>query len=338
MKAHAVRSWVFAALATCLTVAAAPSAAPDDSDQAPEVTSGPTLATTFGATEIALGEALEVVIEAVSGTDPESLPAIGPADVAPFTWLEGAWSTDDDGVVRWRGRVTMYDLGTFTFPSWRAPGDAAVHSAEQEIVVHGRLEEAEVEDPASLADLKAPAGIDPRWTPWFWALGGLVALGIAALLWRRYRARLAARLRAEPAVTDPFDRLPPHEWAYRELKALLATGWAEQGEIDRFHTRLSWVARRYLGGRYRIELMERTTSEIGPALRSAGADLPLMDRVGPLLDRLDEVKFAKAPADVEACRHAVEECYRLIDASRPEMPADDGPASADGGVAGEMGA
>ena len=127
------------------------------------------------------------------------------------------------------------------------------------------------------------------------------------------------KLRAEPIVTDPFDRLSPHEWAFRELKTLLGSHWAEEVEYDRFYTRLSWILRRYLGGRFRVELMEHTTTEMLPLLRRAGAAGDWVEALAPLFSELDRVKYAAGSADPSRCRESVEESYRMIDASRPRQ-------------------
>jgi hypothetical protein len=148
-----------------------------------------------------------------------------------------------------------------------------------------------------------------------------VGAGVAWWLWRRYAAKLAA----VPAAVDPFRKLPPHVWVYEELERLLARRLAEEGQIGLFYDELTRIVKLYLEGRYRIELMERTTAEVPPALKLAGAPAEAQTLARALLDGSDHVKFAKAPAGAAECRAAVEEAYRLVDltkpVSAPEMPA-----------------
>ena len=135
----------------------------------------------------------------------------------------------------------------------------------------------ENEDPAAeevdLADLKPPASIDPNFRPLTIAMIILaVLLAVAVVLWWLHR-RFAARLAAVAPAEDPFRRMPPHEWVYEELRQLLERRIPEQGQVDLFYSELSRILKRYLGGRYRLDLMEHTTDEIAPLLEQVGTEL-----------------------------------------------------------------
>ena len=116
--------------------------------------------------------------------------------------------------------------------------------------------------------------------------------------------------------------MPPHVWIYGELQRLLERRLAEGGQVDVFFSELSRILKLYLGGRYRLELMERTTEEVTPALRQAGAPREAVWTAREILELCDRVKFAGEKPDAEACRAAVDEVYRIVDATRPaEAPA-----------------
>jgi hypothetical protein len=73
----------------------------------------------------------------------------------------------------------------------------------------------------------------------------------------------------------------------------------------------------YLGGRYRVDLMEKTTAEVSDGLRGAGAPREATGGAREILESADRVKFAaERPAPPE-CREAVEAVYRIVDATRP---------------------
>jgi hypothetical protein len=129
--------------------------------------------------------------------------------------------------------------------------------------------------------------------------------------------RFAARLAAVPQVTDPFHRMPPHEWVYEQLRMLLDRRLAERGEVEEFFSELSHIVKQYLGGRYRVDLLERTTAEVKPELVQAGAPSAPVRATVELLERSDMVKFARGVPAPAACRSAVEEAYRIVDATRP---------------------
>jgi hypothetical protein len=171
--------------------------------------------------------------------------------------------------------------------------------------------------PPDLMDLKPPASIPPDFGPLRTALIALAALLVAAgtcwWLWRRY----AARLLAVAAPHDPFRKLPPHVWVYEELEKLLARRLAEEGRIGLFYDELTRIVKQYLEGRYRVELLERTTSEVPGALQHAGAPADAGFLARALLESGDRVKFARVDAGPSDCRAAVEEAYRLVDLTKP---------------------
>ena len=92
---------------------------------------------------------------------------------------------------------------------------------------------------------------------------------------------------------------------------------------DRFYERLAWILKRYLGGRYRADLLELTTDEVRPSLEQAGTPGAALTRITPVLSDCDAVKFAKhVPTDTER-KDVVERVYSIIDQTKPlERPAE----------------
>lgn len=180
-----------------------------------------------------------------------------------------------------------------------------------------------------LADLKPPASMPADYRPVFVALGILAALlAAAAAAWWIHRL-VAPKLAAVKAPEDPFRRLPPHVWAYAELQRLLEGRLADEGDVGQFFNDLSRILKLYLGGRYRLSLLEQTTGELPALLKETGTPQDAMRSVRSLLERCDGVKFARELPDVARCRESVEEAYRIVDATRPleePKPAEKGAA------------
>ena len=271
-----------------------------------------------------LGEPLNarLTVDPGTGARVETIPletSWGPAEV-----LSGGWEPEAPGsAVRvWSGTVAIYALGPATLPALDVPivagaARSTVTSEPVTLTIEGTLPPAQGEEPPALADLKPPASIPPDWGPLRASLYGLAAiLGAAGILWWLWR-RYAARLARVAAPVDPFRRLPPHVWAFEELERLLARRLVEEGKFGLFYDELTRIVKLYLEGRYRADLMERTTSEVPAALRGAGASGEASLLARALLESSDRVKFAREEAGPAACRAAVEEAYRLVDMTKP---------------------
>jgi len=174
-----------------------------------------------------------------------------------------------------------------------------------------------------LADLKGPAGVPPDYSALRQAvLILLTLLAISGVAWWLHR-RWAHRLTAVAAPADPFHRMAPHEWVYKELQHLLDRRLAEQGQVDSFYSELSRILKMYLGGRYRVDLMEKTTTEVPDELRGVGTPREAALGARELLEGADRVKFAGDRPSPPECREAVEAIYRIVDATRPAEAAGD---------------
>lgn len=260
--------------------------------------------------------------------------AVGPGAV-PAVWgkaevLDGAWAAPAPGSANtrvWTGRIAAYELGSIEVPAvpvevTTSAGPVSVATEPVTLTIEGVLppEEAaakKAEKPPEISDLKPPASIPPDYGPLRRALSGLAGLlviaGVAWWLSRRYANRFAKAVVPE----DPFRKLPPHVWVYEELQRLLARRLAEEGKVGLFYDELTRIVKMYLEGRYRIELLDRTTSEVPGALQQAGAPQEAARIARTLLEAGDLVKFAKSAAGPAECRASVEEAYRLVDMTKP---------------------
>jgi len=265
--------------------------------------------------------AVQLTIETAEGEQPD-LAKLGP-ELGKFTVLDETWaplaSDEGDGWV-WSATVAAYETGQLEFPALRVgPASTAGEGWSSEPVIVEIVsvldEEATDESEPEIADLKAPASLAPDLAPlWLAAilLGVFVALtGLGWWLYRRYAARLAAA----PAIDDPFARTPPHEWAFEALRDLL--DHRADYLTDRFYARLSWILKRYLGGRYRLDLLEHTTDEAPPMLEQAGAPGTVVARIRSVLSDCDAVKFAKHEPVENERRDVVDRVYGIVDQTKP---------------------
>jgi hypothetical protein len=283
--------------------------------------------------EANVGDRLTATIHLDLGAEssPE-LTEIGP-QLGPFEVVSGGWNgptpEEDRRRWTWSGEISSFRTGTQEVPSVtlriESGGETReISSTPVPVEILSLLDEEESGQSAEeLADLKPPASIAADYRTLWGALGLLALLFFgAALLWWLQR-RYAARLAAARIPDDPFHRTPPHVWVYRELQKLLERRLEEDGNSLLFYSELSRILKRYLGGRYRIDLMDQTSAEVPVGLEQAGAPQAAIQSVDRLLADCDLVKFARLRPDPGEWREAVERAYGIVDATKPvESPSE----------------
>lgn len=290
----------------------------ESSGQTPQLTAEITAATAT------VGEPLDLRLTLRLPPDTRLLDAeIGP-DLGEFRVLSGTWEsaagTEGSPDRIWRGRVAAYRTGELDLPAVTLrvqQGERVIRVRSEPVPV--RIEsvldvEAEQE---GLAGIKPPSSTDMDFSALRAALAIVALLLVCSLvgwwLFRRYGPKLAAR----SVPTDPFDRMPPHEWVYAALRELMERRLVEEGRVEEFYGELAWIVKRYLAARYRVDLMERTTGEVPAALEGCGAPAEPSVWALELLRRSDRVKFARQIPAASECRAEVEHAYRIVDHTRP---------------------
>jgi len=252
--------------------------------------------------------------------------ALGP-QLGPFNVVSGGWAGPIELETGrrwvWKGRLTAFRTGELELPAvtLRLDDDAGGRTVSTEpvgVIIQSVLAAEEVEQgTGELADLKPPASLDPDFRALWTALAVLGLLLAAALLVWWLQRRYASRLAAANVPADPFHRTPPHVWVYGELQKLLERRLPEQGEIEHFYRELARILKRYLTGRYRVELMEQTTEEVPGTLEQSGAPRPAIEDTVRMLRGCDRVKFARELPGAKDWKAAVEEVYRIVDRTKP---------------------
>lgn len=144
-----------------------------------------------------------------------------------------------------------------------------------------------------LRDIKGPvsAGLNPMIFVW-----ALIVLAGAGLFWY-------AKRRQRPGPTPPPAEppRPAHEIALEKIEEA-HRNYLKNLDIMVFYWNLSLALREYLGRRFGIDAMERTTSEIFSEMRKNSVDSKACGRAREILSAADLVKFAKwapAPGEVD---------------------------------------
>ncbi len=172
-------------------------------------------------------------------------------------------------------------------------------------------------EPNDIKDIKPiiGAGLDwQRYLKWIlWGLAALAAVG-GFFWWEKQPKKPAA-----PAPASLPD-LKPHETALAELERLLARKLIENGQFREHYFELSEIFRRYLGSLLSIPALDWTTEEIGAYVSRYGTmDASAQQTILSLLPATDQVKFAKAPVELQTALNHVEAVRGLIRTTTPEM-------------------
>ena len=150
-------------------------------------------------------------------------------------------------------------------------------------------------DTVSIDNLKAVKGVrSPRFVLWDYIPGyvWIIILGIAVILagaylyYRYFRNKDENNVKAEPQI-------PPYEKAIQALNMLKEEKLWQGGQDKKYYTRLTDILREYLDGRFSINAMEMTSTEILDALRRNNETRVVERHMKEILNVADFVKFAK---------------------------------------------
>lgn len=120
-----------------------------------------------------------------------------------------------------------------------------------------------------------------------WILAVIIVLAIGGFVF--YMMKKKKNPFAAPAPKP----IPPYEKAIDELSRLRAEKLCEQGKEKEFYTRLTDILRIYLNGRFGINAMEMTSTQIRRVLEANEETRLSKENMERVLETADFVKFAK---------------------------------------------
>lgn len=162
-------------------------------------------------------------------------------------------------------------------------------------------------------ELRGNSGIErlpPRppltlWPVWL-GLGVLGVAGAGLIAWRHGRRRSSA-----PPV-------PAHVWALQELHAIGSCDGTEAAEVERFHTRVSDIIRRYVEMRFQLPAPRQTTEEfLHRVQHSPILDAEQQNLLKRFLDRCDLAKFAGAGYSCAECQETIAMARHFVELNVP---------------------
>jgi len=218
--------------------------------------------------------------------------------------------------------ISTFDIGEFEIPPlsifYTLPGDTIRQELKTQ-AIKIVVESLKPSEEGDIRDIKDPLELPRDWGPIIWAAAislGVLAAGFGVFYYLRRRAR---RVLAPEKVEPPR---PPHEVAYEALEQLRQSDLLARGEIKLFYIHISEIIRRYVEGRYGIDAMEMTTTELLERLRQDTMPEEHVLLVQEFLEACDLVKFAKYIPTEEENERALSLAFEIVDRTKP-MPVEE---------------
>lgn len=146
-----------------------------------------------------------------------------------------------------------------------------------------------------------------------WALSGLLLIAIGVVLYILLRKnKISELIKRKPVI-------PPYELAIQGLSTLQSKGMASSGHDKEYYTELVDILRRYLQGRFGINAMEMTSTQIMKALKANAETRMPAEQMSEVLRIADFVKFAKERPQVQDNERALADAFRFVESTKP-MP------------------
>lgn len=144
-----------------------------------------------------------------------------------------------------------------------------------------------------------------------WVLLGLFVMALGYLLYRYIKYRRENRdFFGRPIVQDP-----PHIIALRELDRIRSQKLWQNGKEKQYYTGITDTLRAYIEGRYGVNAMEKTSSEIMESLSDKNIDKKLYNDLDELFKVADLVKFAKYVPATGENEEAIPSAVRFVNST-----------------------
>ncbi|MBN1550126.1 hypothetical protein JW979_01605 [bacterium] len=159
-------------------------------------------------------------------------------------------------------------------------------------------------------DIKAPLTFKARWMYIMGVLATVIVLCIILIYLIFWMLKKISRKKLETKLREP--ELPADVVALKALEALNSKQYLEKRDIKQFFVDLIEIFKRYLGKRYAIVMLERTTGEIKRDLSTAVINNSEAQEIIDILQLADYVKFAKYRPAKAICQETFERVRQFI--------------------------
>lgn len=159
----------------------------------------------------------------------------------------------------------------------------------------------------------------PDWI--IWVLLGIVIVALAVVIYLLYKKN-------GPAIFVKRKPVSPYDLAIGRLDELKASGKIVSASSKVYFTELTDILRQYIDGRFGINAMEMTTTEILRRLRENQETRLTAEQIQQVLSLADFVKFAAVRPPQEDSQKTFNMVYKFVEETKPlPEPEEDGKAN-----------
>lgn len=219
-----------------------------------------------------------------------------------------------------RTEKTDYVLTTFNIDTFLIPAPKALFLVNKDtLIAEGRPKLIIVTSSidTNFKDIRPEKPIvEGKINWWLLALYAVLVValtsGLIYLMVRLYRRYKSRKQNPAPPVVPQIIRTS-EEIALDALEILKNKGLIQKGEYKQFHVEVSDIIRLYMEGKFRIQALESTTSELIAEFRQKRLiEENYISLLRRFLEVCDLVKFAKYIPSNEECTEVLNEAYNLI--------------------------
>lgn len=184
--------------------------------------------------------------------------------------------------------IQAFEPGTMTLPPFRfAMGSDTIESQ----AVTLKVLEVDLDSLTDIHPLESVVSIPSRWYDfipdwWIWVFASIACAGLIV-------CAIYLLKRKKGLIQKPVKVTPPYELAMMRLTSLQDKKLHQNGRDKEYYTELTDILRQYLEGRFDINALEMTSTQIVYSLRHNKETKPNSDLMRQILEIADFVKFAK---------------------------------------------
>jgi hypothetical protein len=208
----------------------------------------------------------------------------------------------------WQGSytITAWDSGRATIPATTILVNDSVLNLN---AINLFIKTPKIKEGKGLYDIKEKFEEVPSSTSlffqkyWVWIISGLLLI-VGLILYFKFRKK---KVQSTLEIS-----LSLKEATLQEMDNLFAKRLWEQEGLKEYYFQLSLILRNYLGKRYTLSLMDKTSYQIELILGQLNVHQDLQREINWMLNQADLVKFAKSSPDISEVMQSIQRAKEIV--------------------------